>query len=344
MKKSLIALAVAGVVSAPAFAATSNVDVYGVINIAVEDSDVANTEIQVSDRVSRIGFKGSEDLGGGLKAIWQIETGLSAATGNDGVGAGTQIANRNTFVGLAGDFGTFVMGRHDTPYKLGTGSLDPFADTIADYNGNYTVNTTTGALTAATLGMNGVDLVDSVHDHRSPSAIAYISPTVAGVHAAIAVVSTNATLLDGQNDTFDAYSATVVYANGPIFGSLSYQSANIGAGDSKAMKLGLGYTMGDAKIGFIYEDVNDSVGAGADRRSWLVNGVYNMGPIALKAEYGSVTADVVGGDVDASKLAFGVDYNMSKRTTAYAVYVIDDIDVAGVDSTKGWAVGIKHAF
>jgi len=76
MKKSLIALAVAGVVSAPAFAATSNVDVYGKLHVSVSafnDQEAGVEDMQVSSNASRIGFKGSEDLGGGLAAIWQIE-------------------------------------------------------------------------------------------------------------------------------------------------------------------------------------------------------------------------------------------------------------------------------
>jgi predicted porin len=76
----------------------------------------------------------------------------------------------------------------------------------------------------------------------------------------------------------------------------------------------------------------------------VINGVYNMGPIALKAQYGQVTADAGPVDVDADKWAIGADYSLSKRTTAYLVYVSDDIDVAGVDATNGWGLGVKHSF
>ena len=92
MKKTLIALAVAGVVAAPAaFAATSNVDVYGVMSFSV---DRANTDDSTTfddtdmvtgrDNVSRIGLKGSEDLGGGLSAIWQVESQLTTGAGVSG--------------------------------------------------------------------------------------------------------------------------------------------------------------------------------------------------------------------------------------------------------------------
>jgi len=322
MKKSLIALAIAGVVSAPAFAATSNVDVYGVMNIAIQDTDVSNSDMTILDNTSRIGFKGSEDLGGGLKAIWQIESGLGGS-GTTAIGTGATLGTRNTFVGLAGGFGTVLMGRHDTPYKLGTGSLDIFGDTIGDYN----------------LGRTGQQIVNNTHDHRNGSALAYISPTFSGFHAAVAVVMNNGEPGSALNDgsTIDATSITGIYTNGPLFASLSFQDAKVL--NSKGTKLGLGYTMGDAKVGFVYEDVNNA-GAGTDTSAWLVNGVYNMGPIALKAQYGkNDNGAAANGDV----WTLGADYSLSKRTTAYAVYSAGD-NGAPAGDISGWNLGVKHSF
>ncbi|MBK6743585.1 MAG: porin [Hydrogenophilales bacterium] len=313
MKKSLIALAVAGAFAAPAaFAASANVDVYGIMNIAIQDTDVSNVDMEVVDNVSRVGMKGSEDLGGGLKAVWQIESAIG--DGANGVGTAS-IGGRNTFVGLAGGFGTFVVGRHDTPYKLGTGSLDIFGDTIADYN--------TGRLA-------GVQLLNDTHDHRSPQAIAYISPTWSGFHFAAAIVAADANGID-SGDTADAFSATGVYANGPLFASLSYQSIELL--DSDAWKLGASYAFGDTTVGFAYENVDQAV----DRDSWLLNVKHAMGPITLKAQYGQV--DV--GSADQDQLAIGADYALSKRTTAYFVYGAGDNDVT---DASGWNLGVKHSF
>lgn len=345
MKKSLIALAVAGAFAAPAFAATGNVDVYGTISVAIEDNDLSGSDMQVTDRVSKIGFKGSEDLGGGLKAIWQVESQL-ATTGADGVGVGAALANRNTFIGLAGDFGVFLMGRHDTPYKLGTGSLDPFADTAADYN--------LGCIAGC---------INGVHDARLPNAIAYVSPTWSGFHFAVAGVATNTASNGNSGDTIDAVSATAVYANGPVFASLSYQNverannllmtnADVAAlmpatlsaattpnSSSNAWKLGLGYTFGDAKVGLIYENVD--VDGLDDITTWGLNGVYNMGPIALKAAY--YNQDFAGTDADA--WAVGVDYSLSKRTKAYVVYTDSSSDADPTIADKStWGIGLKHDF
>jgi predicted porin len=316
MKKSLIALAVAGAFVAPAaFAASANVDVYGIVNVALQDVDTKNSDLQVTDNYSRVGLKGSEDLGGGLKAVWQIESGLGGGT--DGMGTGS-IGTRNTFVGLAGGFGTFLMGRHDTPYKLGSLPIDIFADTIADYN----------------LGrLDGVDLFNNTHDHRNPDAIAYISPEWSGFHFALAAVATNTAANLDNGDTIDAWSGTAVYKNGPLFASLSFQ--NVDALDSDAVKLAAAYTFGDTTVGFGYETIDQA----ADRDSWLLNVKHNMGPITLKAQYGQVEWD---GGADGDMWAIGADYALSKRTTAYFVYGSGDNDV-GSDAS-GWNLGIKHSF
>jgi predicted porin len=327
MKKSLIALAVAGVVSAPAFAATSNVDVYGVMNIAIQDTNASGSTPTILDNTSRIGFKGSEDLGGGMKAIWQIE---SALGGNGAViGNNAGFATRNTFVGLSGDFGTALMGRHDTPYKLGTASLDIFGDTIADYN----------------LGrLDGQQLVNNTHDHRNGQALAYISPTWSGFHFAVATVLSDGeagSALNKANTTVDATSLTGVYANGPLFASLSYQDAKLL--QNKATKLGLGYTFGDAKVGFIWEQTNDGTAANNDTKMWLVNGVYNMGPIALKAQYGK---NDNGTAANGTAWALGADYNLSKRTAAYVVYANGNDKNAATNGgdVSGYNIGVKHSF
>ena len=324
MKKSLIALAVAGAFAAPAaFAATANVDVYGVMNIAIQDTDASNVDMDVVDNISRIGFKGSEDLGGGLKAIWQIEQGLNATnTVSDSSAFGRGL--RNTFVGLAGGFGTALIGRHDTPYKIATGKYDIFADTIADYNG--------GAGSGAA-PLDGVTLIDGTQDARAANAIAYISPNLSGLTLAAAIVTSMDQLNSG--DTVDAYSLAAMYANGPLTVDGAYQKVEVL--DSTAWKIGAGYTFGATKIGAVYEDVENFDGAN-DRDSWLVNVAHTMGPMVLKAQYGQ--ADV--GNSDRDLWALGLDYNLSKRTTAYLVYGSGDNDIG--DDVSGWNIGMKHAF
>ena len=362
MQKKLIALAVAGVFAAPAFAATSNVDVYGVLTLSVDvintDSSISSEDdklTRVSSNSSRIGFKGSEDLGGGLKGLWQIESQLdmengtnnlqfgsnSAAPGQIG-GAGTlsggnfSTSLRNTFIGLGGGFGTVLLGKHDTPYKLATGKLDVFVDTAADYNN--LVSNFSGA---------------NVFDLRTGNTIVYFSPNFSGFSGAIAYVAGN----ELGNDTSanpNAWSLMGMYDNGPIFASLAYEKHNnvqesgtsFGSElDNRAWKLGLGYKFGNAKVGLIYEDIKlDDQSDNYKRKAWYLNGMYTMGNVDLKAAYGSA-GDIKGtggfNDTGAKTYAIGADYNMSKRTKLYALYTKMDNDT---NASYGVGVGQGSAY
>jgi predicted porin len=215
--------------------------------------------------------------------------------------------------------------------------------------------------------------MNAVHDHRSPDAIAYISPTFSGFHAAVAAVATNNNAALNAGDTFDAYSLTGIYENGPLFVSLSYQTVDeadtalglftdtnlngtLDAGEvsggivdgSDAWKLGVGYAFGDLKLGLVYENVGvDITGGGdVDIDGWMVNAAYGMGPITLKAAYNTHTLEstALGADVDADGWILGADYALSKRTTAYIIYRTDDVDAGAGTDKDGWGLGVKHSF
>jgi predicted porin len=159
-------------------------------------------------RASRLGVKGSEDLGGGLKAIYQIELGINLNdTNNNVLSNSDSITYRNSFVGLAGGWGTALMGRHDTPMKISTGKLDLFADTMADYNG--------------TVGFR---------DFRADNAVAYISPSFSGFTFAAAIVPSGGATGGGRGLNLEedsiagAYSLAGIYSNGPFYASVAYES------------------------------------------------------------------------------------------------------------------------
>jgi len=162
--------------------------------------------LQGEGRASRVGVKGSEDLGNGLKAIYQIELGINFDTNNNVANNADTISYRNTFVGLAGDWGTLIMGRHDTPMKISTGKLDLFSDTMADYNG--------------TIGFDDV---------RADQAVAYVSPNWAGFQFMGAIIPGGAATAIGDrnwnNDGIaSGYSLAAIYSNGPFYGSAAYES------------------------------------------------------------------------------------------------------------------------
>lgn len=319
MNKKLIAAAIAATVAAPSAFAGDNVTVYGKVRQEVRSFDNGVTdEIQITNHASRLGFKGSEDLGGGLKAIWKMEFGVGISGGNDGNGnefSGEGVSGRNAFVGLAGDFGTLVVGRHDTPMKMSTGKLDYFVDTSGDYNSGYA-----GAFA----------------DRRANGTVAYITPTFNGIHAAIALVP-------GENDAADgiadAYSAALIYSQGGIHASVAIENGDEdidalgGVGDLDQWRVGLGYDAGDWKVAAVFE--NQEVDNAFDTDTFMINGQYNFGNNAVRVKYFD-TEDTNDG------FAIALDHNFSKRTQAYLMYVASDAD-SGED-TDVFALGLNTKF
>lgn len=343
MKKSLIALAVAGVVSAPAFAATSNVDVYGVLNAAVsyvDDQPSSINDVQVSTFGSRIGFKGAEDLGSGLKAIWQIESSV-----NIDEQSGT-LAGRNSFIGLGGGFGTALIGNHDTPLKSVGRTVDLFGDTIGDSR----------------------NVMGGGSDTRAKNVVAYMSPSFNGFDIAAAY----STDLDASGSTGDAdnsgvYNLSATYKNGPLYLGLGYGDGDghEKAGFGKHWRAAAGFTMGALKFVGQYDrrDDDNTIAAAAanqngDYEAWMLGAAYNMGAITLKANFMDGDFDGVGAN-DPRQFNIGADYAMSKRTKLYAVYTdgeyvvlgggagssdqITTSGVAGGDVT-GLSLGMVHSF
>jgi predicted porin len=242
MNKKLLTLAVAAALAAPAIASAEAI-MYGKLHVSLDYADVTNVVRDLRDpatgelvlnsdgtprqvgtdfegwgmangyipgerRASRLGVKGSEDLGNGLKAIYQIELGINATdTNNNVLSNADAITYRNTFVGLASDWGTLLAGRHDTPMKISTGKLDLFADTMADYNG--------------TVGFR---------DLRADNAVAYISPNWSGFQLAGAIIPAGGATGGGQglnlneNEIAGAYSLAGIYSNGPFYASVAFEN------------------------------------------------------------------------------------------------------------------------
>ncbi|OZA21009.1 MAG: hypothetical protein B7X93_13845, partial [Hydrogenophilales bacterium 17-61-9] len=316
MKKSLIALAIASAVSAPAFAATANVDVYGRMAFSLDYVDTNNLVgdgadvVTGRDNVSRFGIKGTEDLGNGLAAIWQIETALNTST--TGVGS-----LRNTFIGLSNkSLGTVILGRHDTPYKLATGNLDIFADTAGDYN-------TIIGMTAGGVGGLGT----SIYDNRAPQLVAYMSPTWTGFSFAAAYAETKFVEV-GAGDNQQGFSTMAKYVNGPIFASLAYETFAGAAGggsttsvDTEAYKAGLGVKLGALQLGAAYEMIDSSAAASADERdAYYMNAMYSIGAVDLKAAYGMAKDGESAASTEFDYYVVGADYNLSKRTKLFGLY------------------------
>lgn len=374
MQKKIIALVIVSAMAASAaFADTGNVTVYGQANVSFDLTDNGAVKVnKVSSNQSRLGLKGTEDLGDGLSAVWQIEQDINIdnATGAGGTGA---LATRNSFAGLSSkSAGTLLAGRHDTPYKIATRGLDVFADTIADNRGM--MGTTAGGATVA-----GTSLV-AVHDRRVTDVVAYISPAMSGFTFAGAYVIGAETATTSGQTKGKALSFAGLYGNGPINASLGYQVVDygsagtstgqplfttLGAGDkSKAWKLGGGYTVDAFTVNAVYEKTTNTIsGASAlGQNNWYVGGKFNVNANdAVKLAYtkaGNVQATA---STSAKQWALGYDHNMSKRTSLYALYTKLDNDsgasytltnistgggtaVVPGNDPSAWSFGMKHSF
>jgi predicted porin len=318
MKKSLIALAIASAVSAPAFAATSNVDIYGKLNFSVnfliDQTDSAN-DVQFTSNSSRIGFKGSEDLGGGLSAIWQIENSLNIDEGNGSWAA------RNTFLGVKGDWGTVLGGKHDTPLKLVGRAVDLFADGIADSR----------------------NVMGGGSDTRANNVVAYISPSFSGfsfIGAYSTDLSTGSSSPDA--DAGDVWNVNATYSNGPLYigGAYGDGDGHEAAGLGAHWRLAAGYTFGNFKLVGQYDNLEDDAAGGqnGDYDAWMAGASYTMGNMVFKGNYMMGEFDGPGG-ASPEQWTVGMDYNLSKRTSVYALYVAGEEFFAssGVGSLGGGA-------
>lgn len=348
MKKSLIALAVVGAFTAQA--AMAEATIYGQANVSYDaisngangNSQSANT---VSSNVSRLGFKGSEDLGDGLSAIWQIEQSINFDQANNSptalgtnaapttAAAGNTFATRDTFAGLSSaSMGTVIAGIHDTPYKMATRGYDLFADTVAD---NRSI-----------MGQSG----GTSHDARLSNVVAYISPAFSGVTLAVATVA--GAEIPGANVTKgSAWSLAALYGAGPISASLAYQTVTIGSASTgtlglnanngglnltnaalaandklNAFKLGGSYTMDAFQINAAIEKIGSTLAASPSndalrRTSFYLGGKFNVNANdAVKAAY--TKGANVGGvtNTGVKQFSVGYDHNLSKHTTVYALY------------------------
>lgn len=342
MNKKLLALAVAGAFAAPAaMADTSNVTIYGVINMSVDSVDggsyntttglnaaTAERRTRISSNNSNLGFKGTEDLGNGLSAIWQFETAVgwdtnglvgNANTTTGAIGASSDsigtIGQRNTFAGFSSKtMGALTFGNQESPMKTSISKLDMFANTIADYR-----------------TLIGPQV-------RMASSALYASPNMSGFDFKVGYSARNEAGNDSTTGSLSDpsyWSANLTYANGPILAAVAHEvekavttiTANTKQTTSRA---GFGYNFGVAKVGLGWNTTKlnststAAVGSSEKVNSWLLSGAYNLGKTTLKAQYVK-SSDTKGNTISsegAKQWTLGADYSLSKRTNLYALYTV----------------------
>ena len=360
MKKSLIALAV--LAASGAAMAQSSVTLFGIVDTnvsyldGVSNAAGTNTESKYGigtsgNATSRLGFRGVEDLGGGLKAGFHLE---GEIFGDDGNASGFNFKRRST-VSLAGGFGEVRLGRDQVPSYTKFISYDVFGQVgmgWSNWNGNNqtTANNNNDA--------NGI---------RSSNMISYYTPNFSGFTAGLGYG------FDEKADTTNSKKGRyvggyVAYDNGPLSVALSYDESSAlvltspaatGA-DRNRLTLGGSYDLNVVKLNAILQQTKDDVPGGSERKvnAYMLGASAPVGAGEVKLQYALYDQKAI--DSKAHQISLGYVHNLSKRTAVYGTVAYMDnkdasklnlsakglgtIDARAGDSQTGYQVGIRHAF
>jgi len=380
MKKSLIAVAVLSAVAGAASAQTS-VTVFGGGDVGYRNvSSGVNKFSGVStDGIysSRLGFRGVEDLGGGVNALFHFEGGMQP---DDGTKSKFDF-RRKSVIGLAGGFGEVRLGRDYTATFTVTG-FDPFGTNGVGSANNFfnNFNTNKTALTAGTFvaaqaatanaatNVQAGQVIGDPNQVRADNLIAYYSPSFSGVTFALqqGFGTENTNTSKGQSKVSDL---KVAFDQGPVSVALALgttkggNSAGLGTDDQKwkTVILGASYNFGVAKLHFINQGDKYDVASGVSLKSTinLLGVSAPVGPVTLKASFMNRKVDATGSSkiTAGTQIALGAVYDLSKRTAVYGTYsqlknkagFANSVGSAAVSdytglSSKGFETGVKVTF
>jgi predicted porin len=344
MQKKLIVLALAGLASSAAFAQT-NVTIYGVADVFVGWNDANNSTGDQSRSVlnsgglsgSRLGFKGEEALGNGLKAIFTYEFGLDPTATDSGLST-----TRQAFVGLSGNWGTVVGGRlqtvgYDWGVKYDTFAAAAFSPIgIATVGQNMSISgNNTGSGISPTFGQ-------PILSARQPNTIGYVSPNWSGfslkTHYSFGEQLVTDSSTTGTDTAQSIFGIGGYYDNGPLSIGLVYHGLfdiggtangnNVNSVDQNEWGIGASYDFKFLLLKASYQaaSTDNNSGTDFDREAWAIGaGIPIGGNGKVNLAFGQATGD-------AKANIFGIDYehSLSKRTTAY-------IGGTYLDSRKGSA-------
>ena len=359
MKKSLIALAV--LAASGAAMAQSSVTLYGVADAAVTYVNGLDNWTGLSsgaNKTSRLGFRGVEDLGGGLKANFVLEGGFNLDAGDGKSGGATDSGfqfKRQSTVGLAGNFGEVRLGRELTAAYNATARYDVFGGVgigqsrlwadgdIADPINN--VNANAGAVTT---------------NQRISNALTYVSPDFSGFKVGVNYGFGETT--NGNSDS-GYLGAGLMYDNGPLSLGLGLERLNSGlnsdaVSDIDAWSLGGSYDFGVAKLLAGYRESKVDRATGENKRlGYYVAATAPVGAGTVRVSYNRYENELANVKDKADQFAIGYVYSLSKRTSVYGTYAYiknkdngstfklsKDVGVKTNGAQQGFQVGVSHAF
>ncbi|MBK7614684.1 MAG: porin [Burkholderiales bacterium] len=312
-----IALAVATL--AGGALAQSSVTVYGRLDLALtqQADKVANKEIRTGSG-NRLGFRGTDDLGGGLKAVFQIEHRLNPADGS--LSAATRFWDGKALVGLEGSFGRFWMGRDENPaYTYSQSPGDPWGTDTVVANG-----------TIMNGGIGATRYSNTLNYRIAASGLTFAAQLgEAGKNAPAAGTAEKRTLSLG-----------VAYGAGPLTLGLGYE--NPGDADDIWTTLNASYNFGMVKLGAFYGTGKD--GLAKKRQSYLLSATAPIAGGELRLSLGQLKNKDTAIVLD-KRTAIGYVYPLSKRTSVYADLVREGRPaMPAANKATGYDFGLKHNF
>ncbi|MDP3423755.1 MAG: porin [Burkholderiaceae bacterium] len=334
MKKTLIALA--AVAATGAAFAQSSVTLYGVADISVGDNNVAGSKFAasanggganaagvggVNNGNSRFGLRGTEDLGGGLKAGFNYEANVSLADGSacnlttcaaGQAGLDTDLFQRAANVSLSGGFGSITAGRQ----------LNTAFRSVAAWELTGAANYSAVAKQFSFAGKGS----------RNDAMISYVTPNFGGVTVELG------TVLKGNNAAGALYDLAATYAAGPMVVSFNYNKLSA-TGAKANMAIGGKYNFGVATVAASYQNLESTKTATATAKKGVTLGVSApVGPVILTADMARAT-DTSNKSTD---YLLEAKYPLSKRTFVYGAYLNDA--TKGQATVKSWGLGVRHNF
>jgi predicted porin len=293
--------------------------VYGKANLSLVDQDSGDTSgWNLNSNASRLGIKGESKISEELAVVYQVEYEVCIDSGDC---KGQTFKQRNTFLGLKGNFGMVSAGKHDTPTKLAAKKVDLFNDLEGDIKNAFE------------------------GENRVSNVVAYTSPKMNGFSATLAMIPAEGEDVDqdGQDDTGlkDGLSYSINYTKDNLYLAIA---GDQDIDEQDLVRMIAQYQIDALTLGFLYQQNQDNLGA-KDESGYFFSAAYSLNPdITLKAQYGEIEDDI-DGDKEQT-LSLGADYKLSKNTKTFIFYTDNTDSEVGLseDAFTAFGIGMEHKF
>ena len=293
--------------------------VYGKANLSLVDQDSGDTSgWNLNSNASRLGIKGESKISEELAVVYQVEYEVCIDSGDC---KGQTFKQRNTFLGLKGNFGMVWAGKHDTPTKLAAKKVDLFNDLEGDIKNAFE------------------------GENRVSNVVAYRSPKMNGFSATLAMIPAEGEDVDqdGQDDTGlkDGLSYSINYTKDNLYLAIA---GDQDIDEQDLVRMIAQYQIDALTLGFLYQQNQDNLGA-KDESGYFFSAAYSLNPdITLKAQYGEIEDDI-DGDKEQT-LSLGADYKLAKNTKTFIFYTDNTDSEVGLseDAFTAFGIGMEHKF